>query len=173
MSTVDQPRKARLPLLVAGQRLDQPTFHERYEAMPPETRAELVGGVVYMPSPLRTDHGKPSFDVAGWLFTYKFRTPNVEGAENATVKLDFAGEVQPDCQLFIPSELGGQSRIDANGYLTGAPEFIVKVSRSSRRFDLSVKKADYERAGVQEYLVVELEPDRIHWFIRRGGRFEE
>src|SRR3954468_24776166 len=156
MSTVQEPKVETLPPLVAGQRLDQPTFHERYEAMPPETRAELVGGIVYMPSPLRTDHGKSSFDVAGWLFTYKFRTPNVEGAENATVKLDFAGEVQPDCLLFIPSEFGGRSRIDANGYLAGAPELIVEVSRSSRRFDLGVKKADYERAGVQEYLVVEL-----------------
>ena len=54
MSTVDRPKARTLPPLVAGQQLDQPTFHERYEAMPPETRAELVGGVVYMPSPLRT-----------------------------------------------------------------------------------------------------------------------
>ena len=35
MSTVEraQPTKI-LPPLVAGQHLDQPTFHERYEAMP-------------------------------------------------------------------------------------------------------------------------------------------
>ena len=37
--------------LVEGQRLDQPTFHALYEAMPPGTRAELIDGVVYMPSP--------------------------------------------------------------------------------------------------------------------------
>ena len=35
MSTVDRPGQRVLPPLVAGQRLDQPTFHERYEAMPP------------------------------------------------------------------------------------------------------------------------------------------
>ena len=35
------------------------------------------------------------------------------------------------------------------------------------------KKADYERAGVVEYVVVELDPDRIHWFIRRGQRFAQ
>jgi hypothetical protein len=58
MSTGERVRtKIVLPPLVAGQHLDQPTFHERYEAMPPETRAELVGGVVYMPSPMRLDHG--------------------------------------------------------------------------------------------------------------------
>ncbi len=32
--------------LVEGQRLDQPTFHALYEAMPPSTRAELINGVV-------------------------------------------------------------------------------------------------------------------------------
>ncbi len=46
MSTVERA-KCTLPPLEAGQRLDQPTFHERYQAMPPNTRAELVGGVVY------------------------------------------------------------------------------------------------------------------------------
>ena len=40
--TVDVPRS-----LVEGQRLDQPTFYSLYEAMPPGTRAELIGGVVY------------------------------------------------------------------------------------------------------------------------------
>jgi hypothetical protein len=45
MSTVDRTQpKTLLKPLVAGQRLSQPTFHKRYEAMPPETRAELVGG---------------------------------------------------------------------------------------------------------------------------------
>ncbi len=29
-------------MLVEGQRLDQPTFHALYEAMPPGTRAELI-----------------------------------------------------------------------------------------------------------------------------------
>jgi hypothetical protein len=60
MSTVERTRPAKiLPPLVNGQHLDQPAFHERYEAMPPQTRAELVGGVVHMPSPMRLDHGKP------------------------------------------------------------------------------------------------------------------
>ena len=67
MSTVERPKASTLPPLVAGQRLDQPTFHERYEAMPPETRAELVGGVVYMPSPMRNEHGGTDETVSCWL----------------------------------------------------------------------------------------------------------
>ena len=41
-----------LPLVEAGDHLDQVTFHERYKAMPPAFRAELIGGVVIVPSPL-------------------------------------------------------------------------------------------------------------------------
>ncbi len=173
MSTIDEPRTRTLPPLIAGQRLDQPTFHERYEAMPPETRAELVGGVVYMPSPLRTDHGDVTTDVSYWLGQYKRFTKGVRSPNNATVKLNRTGEVQPDTQLRIPAELGGQSTIDEGGYISGAPELIVEIARSSRDFDLGAKKADYERAGVQEYVVVELDPNQIHWFIRRDDRFED
>ena len=44
-------------ILVEGQRLDQPTFHALYEAMPPGTRAELIDGVVYMPGAIGIEHG--------------------------------------------------------------------------------------------------------------------
>ena len=126
-----------------------------------------------MPSPLSYDHGEEDNDVGGWLFHYKVYTPGVHSPNNATVKLDRKGEPQPDCQLFIPAEHGGQVRIDDEGYITGAPELVVEIARSSRHYDLGQKKADYERAGVLEYVVVELDPDRIHWFIRRGDHFED
>jgi Uma2 family endonuclease len=175
MSTIErtQPKPKTLPPLVDGEHLDQSTFHERYEAMPPDTRAELVGGVVFMPSPMRWDHGKESRIVSGWLDRYERFTPGVEGGDGPTVKLDESGEPQPDHLLLITPELGGQCNVDEGGYLTGAPELIVEVARSSRKFDLNSKKDDYERAGVREYVVVELDPDRIHWFIRRGDHFED
>ena len=140
MSTVERSRVSTLPALIAGQRLDQPTFHERYEAMPPETRAELVGGVVYMPSPMRRNHGTEGRIVAGWLFYYQLKTPGVEGADGATVKLDQQGEPQPDCQLHIAPELGGQIRYDPEGYFAGAPELIIEIARSSRAFDLARRR---------------------------------
>jgi tetratricopeptide (TPR) repeat protein len=36
-----------------------------------------------------------------------------------------------------------------------------------------MQKGDYERAGVLEYVVVELDPNRIHWFILRGDHFAD
>jgi Uma2 family endonuclease len=174
MSIVEHAKpKTLLPPLVAGQRLDQSTFHERYEAMPPETRAELVSGVVYMPSPLSKDHGEDDNDISGWLFYYKVYTPGVSSPNNATVKLDPKGEPQPDCQLRIPRELGGQTHIDDDGYIAGAPELVVEIARSSRNYDLNAKKSDYERAGVTEYVVIAVDSNEVHWFIRRGDHFQD
>jgi Putative restriction endonuclease len=107
------------------------------------------------------------------LFIYKLSTPGVSGANNATVKLDSKGEPQPDCQLRIPKELGGRSYVDDEGYVSGPPELVTEIARSSRYYDLNAKKADDERAGVLEYVVVELDPNRVHWFIRRGDHFED
>jgi len=160
-----------LPPLEAGQRLDQPTFHARYEAMPPSTRAELIGGVVYMPSPMREDHGETGCNISGWLFHYRRFTQGLPSAGGATVMLSNSGEPQPDHILFIPEAFHGVSRINEKGYLTGPPELIVEIARSSRAFDLGSKKQAYKRAGVPEYVVVELDPDRVHWFVLRKGRY--
>src|SRR5438445_7270182 len=65
----------RLPPLEAGDHLDQATFHTRYEAMPPDFRAELIGGVVFVPSPLRLEHGVSHALVMGWLIHYSIATP--------------------------------------------------------------------------------------------------
>jgi Uma2 family endonuclease len=172
MSTIERPDRRVLPPLEAGQRLDQPTFHERYEAMPPSTRAELIGGVVHMPSPLRDDHGETSRSVSGWLFHYQRFTRGIRGGDNVTDQLGAFGEPQPDCVLYIPEDLGGLSRI-VDGYLSGPPELVIEVARSSRAIDLGPKKRDYESAGVPEYVVIEIDPDRVHWFVLREGRYVE
>ena len=42
-----------VPLLEPGDRLTRAEFERRYEAMPELRKAELIEGVVYMPSPVR------------------------------------------------------------------------------------------------------------------------
>ena len=49
-----------IPPLEAGDRLSRAEFERRYEAMPGLKKAELIEGVVYMPSPVRLHrHGRP------------------------------------------------------------------------------------------------------------------
>ena len=171
MSTVDRPRPATatLPPLVAGERLDRATFHERYETMPPGFRAELIGGVVYMPSPAGRRHGETCMAAAYWVRHYQTNTPGVRGADNASTFLDDQGEPQPDVLLRIDPDLGGQTRHEG-AYIAGAPELVIEVSASSRGTDLREKLADYERAGVLEYVVFALDPDEVFWHARRGDR---
>ncbi len=154
--------------LVEGQRLDQPTFHALYEAMPPGTRAELIDGVVYMPSPLSVAHGFADPPVMVWLDYYAENTPGVQFLHNATTILGWRSEPQPDGLLRILPECGGRTW-DEGAYVGGAPELIVEVSKATRYVDLGSKKADYERAGVQEYLVRAIDPDEIHWFGQEHG----
>ena len=170
MSTVDVPRKTTTPPLVAGQRLDRATFHERYEAMPPATRAELIGGIVHMPSPLSRDHADENVPPVVWLDYYAEHTPGVRGGINASIFLGDYGEPQPDCALRILPECGGRTR-HAGEFIAEAPELIVEIAKSSRRIDLGPKKADYESAGCPEYLVVAIDPHLVHWFVLRDGRF--
>ncbi len=139
-------RPKTLPPLEAGQRLDRATFHERYEAMPSDIRAELVGGIVCMPSPLFDDHGGTDENVSLWLGHYRRFTPGLRGSANATTLLGRSGEVQPDHQLRIRPELGGQARVEY-GYVTGPPELIVEVARSSKPFDLGPKVGSTSRPG--------------------------
>jgi Uma2 family endonuclease len=83
--------------------------------------------------------------------------------------LDDLGEPQPDLQLRILPDYGGQSR-DEEEYVGGAPELIVEVARSSRYVDLGPKPADCERVGVREYVVVALKPDEVIWHVLRDGQ---
>src|SRR4051812_44937281 len=121
MSTVDRTKS---PPLEADQRLDRATFHARYEAMPPHVRAELIGGVVYLPSPLKLDHGDFDSLITYWLGHYRRSTPGLQAASNASVFLDDQGEPQPDVLLRIRPEYGSQSRNEGE-YLGGAPELLV------------------------------------------------
>jgi Uma2 family endonuclease len=160
-----------LPPLETGDHLDQPTFHARYEAMPPQTRAELIGGVVYMPSPVYALHAEYHPEVIGWLFFYKTFTPGLRLLDNVSVALAEDGEVQPDACLLIRPERGGQTR-EQDGYFHGAPELVVEVASSSVSYDLHSKKREYERAGVLEYVVLLVREPQVLWFALRDGRFE-
>ncbi len=154
--------------LVEGQRLDQPTFHSLYEAMPPGPRAELIDGVVYMPSPASLAHGRAHVPVIVWLEYYAENTPGVEVLVTATTILGWKSEPQPDALLRILPECGGRTR-DEQGYLHGASELVGEVSKATRYVDLGPKRDDYQRAGVLEYVVRAVEPDEIYWFGQEQG----
>src|SRR3954462_12173729 len=93
---------ATIPLLENGDHLTRDEFERRYDAMPGLKKAELINGVVFMPSPVRADrHASPHFRLNTWLGTYESHTPGTLGVDNATMRLDTANEPQPDVALLI------------------------------------------------------------------------
>src|SRR3954447_12146650 len=90
------------PPLRNGDHLDRVEFERRYHTMPEVKKAELIEGVVYMPSPVSfVNHGEPHAHLLGWLTNYRFQTLGVRVGDNATVRLDMDNEPQPDAVLLI------------------------------------------------------------------------
>ncbi len=158
-----------IPPLENGDKLTRSEFERRYHAMPNLKKAELIEGVVYVASPLRIkSHGEPHAYIMAWLGVYKAATPCVGLADNATVLIDADNEPQPDALLRIE---GGQSRINQDDYLEGAPELIVEIAASSASYDLHEKLKVYRRNQVQEYLVWRVYDRQFDWFKLKEGQY--
>src|SRR5262245_18621909 len=107
-----------VPPLEQGDHLTREEFERRYDAMPHLKKAELLEGIVYMPSPVRLDHhGSLHCCLIGWLWHYWAHTPGVQAADNTTIRLDIDNEPQPDGLLLILPTHGGQAQIDADDYV--------------------------------------------------------
>ncbi|MGL5062046.1 MAG: Uma2 family endonuclease [Microcoleus sp.] len=167
---LQQPaRSIPIPPLESGDRLTRAEFERRYAATPENFKAELIEGVVYVASPVRVFHGNPHFNLITWLGVYCTATPGVSGADNTTVRLDLDNEPQPDVMLRI--QIGGNSTISDDGYIEGAPELVAEIASSSATIDLGAKKNAYRRNGVQEYLVWQTFENRFSWFRLEAEEF--
>lgn len=163
---------APIPPLEPGDRLTQAEFERRYDAMPQGTRAELIEGVVHMPSPVRFQrHGRPHAHLIWWLVHYEMGTPGVATGDHSTTRLDLDNEPQPDAVLLIDPARGGQARLSADDYVEAAPELVVEVAASSVSVDLHTKLHVYRRNGVREYLVWRVLERAIDWFVLHAGQY--
>src|SRR5260370_37313477 len=98
-----ETRSQAIPLLDNGDRMRQPEFHRRYQACPEDVKFELIGGTVYMASPLRREHARRHVQLSSLLERYESKTPGVELLDNATTNLGEESEPQPDLALRILS----------------------------------------------------------------------
>lgn len=161
------------PPLEAGDRLTRAEFERRYDGMPGLKKAELIGGVVYMGSPVGSRrHGIPHADLMTWLGIYRSATPSVLVLDNASLRIDEDNMPQPDAIVLIEASSGGRARISEDDYVEGVPELVAEVASSSVSIDLHDKLNVYRRAGVPEYLVWRVRDRAIDWFVLREGRYE-
>jgi len=171
MTASPMTHRGAIPELCAGDRLTRDEFERRYAAMPHCKKAELVEGVVYMPSPVSQQrHGGPHLLLTTWLGTYLAHTPGLDAGDNATVRLDLENELQPDVHLHLLR--GGAATLGPEGYVEGPPDLVAEVAASSASYDLHDKLRAYQRNGVPEYLVWRVDDRAVDWFALAGGRYQ-
>jgi hypothetical protein len=159
-----------VPPLGAGDKLTRAEFLRRWEAHPEIKNAELIGGIVYMASPVSIEHGDMDSDVGGWLYTYKVATPGTASGHNTTTFL-LEDTPQPDLNLRILPEYGGRSFV-RNKYLEGIPELLAEICRSSTAYDMHIKLDLYQAAQVPEYLAILLFEREVRWHILVDGKYK-
>jgi len=162
-----------VPPLANGDNLTVDEFERRYHAMRDVKKAELIKGVVYMPSPVSRNHAGPHAEQMTWLGVYKAMTVGIEVGDNGTLKLPLGvNQPQPDGYLRILPAYGGQSHDTFDGYVGGSPEFIAETALTSASFDLHDKLDTYQQNGVREYVVWRVWDSAIDWFVLRGALFD-
>ena len=165
---VESQEQPALPL-ENGDHLTRAEFERRYANATHIRKAELIEGVVHVPSPVSLAHGQCHANVMTWLGSYRAATPGLRLLDNTTVVLDAENEVQPDAALCIAN--GGQTR-PMGAYVFGAPELVVEIAVSSASYDLHEKLRVYRRSGVQEYLVLPTLEQQTIWYRLNEGRYD-
>jgi hypothetical protein len=163
----------RIPSLETGDHLTRHEFERRYEAMPEVKKAELIEGVVYMPSPVRAEqHGNPHADLIGWMALYRASTPGVRVSADASIRLDLDNEPQPDALIYVEPAFGGLARLDDDGYLVGGPELVAEVAASTVSLARNTKLRVYRRNNIREYIIWRVQDQALDWFVLRQGEYE-
>ncbi len=154
--------------LVEGERLDQPTFHARYEAMPHGTQAELIGGVVVLPSPAWSRLRPGPTRCRGLAELLWGEHPRRRGPRSRDDNPRFEERTAARCP---PSDPPGVWRPnpDRAWIRPRRSELVVEIAQATRYVDLGPKLADYEQASVLEYVVRALDPDEVLWFRQENG----
>ncbi len=163
-----------IPPLTNGDHLNRVEFERRFDATPNLKKAELIEGKVYVAPPVsHRGHGSPHVDLIGLFFIYRAATLGIMAGDNSSIRLDPNNMPQPDVFLFIDPALGGQAKIDPQGYMTGAPELIAEIAATSASYDLYEKFDVYRRHGVKEYIVWRTLDGALDYFILRQGDYQQ
>jgi Uma2 family endonuclease len=163
-SAARKTRPKDFPELHSGDHMTREEFHRIYERMPENFKAELIGGIVYVASPMRRPHGTNHLFLSAVVTAYSANTIGVEAGDNTTILLGREDEPQPDLYLRILEEYGGNSKVTKDEYIEGSPEWIAEVAHSSKAIDLNLKKFDYRRNHIQEYVVMSLKERKLRLF---------
>jgi Uma2 family endonuclease len=151
MDTVEAGLLAENPW-VTRRKITVHEYHEMGKAgiLHEDDRVELIEGELVAMAPIGTEH----HGATDWLTQALVRAIGDRGIVRVqgSIRLDDRSEPQPDFCILRP-------RADYYRKTVAMPPdvfFLVEIAHSSLRFDRSIKRPLYARAGVPEYWIVNL-----------------
>ena len=156
------------PYLIIKEDID---FDQFLELANETDKCELIGGVFIMHSPASTQHEFVFQFLLGLLGNYvSFYNLGTVLGSRTVVKVDDKNGYEPDI-LFVSNH--NKAEITKT-YIDGSPDFIVEIlSATTKRYDLGSKRDYYEKIGVKEYWVVDIDNKEIIKHTLTQNRFEE
>lgn len=143
--------------------LEMPEDGKRYEA---------IGGELYVSPPPKLPHQWVSARLFAELYDLLVR-PGYGQVFHAPIGVEFPTEegVQPDI-LFVSKE---RLRILREDGIEGPPDLVIEIlSPGTARRDRTVKRYLYERQGVPEYWIVDLDAKQVEvWHFAAGAKEAE
>jgi Uma2 family endonuclease len=136
---------------------------------PTQERLELVDGVVVMsprPTPLhQTILRLVLKQIDAWIDEH----PGAACFPEVDWELRPHNVYQPDIVCYAPGRLQGIPT-----HLAETPDLIIEIlSPSTKSFDLTTKKDDYEQHGIAEYWAIDPRDARVRCYRREGAKLIE
>ena len=144
---------------------------EEFLALPEdERRIELIDGEIVVTPSAAPRHALVVARISFALTTELDPQGGVVFGSNLDTQIDGSTVVQPDVQVFLPQHVVriGQRHVE------GPPDLAVEVSSpSTKGFDRLRKRVLYERFGVAEYWIVDLDHDVIEVYRLGPGGYRD
>ncbi|MCC6421796.1 MAG: Uma2 family endonuclease [Gemmataceae bacterium] len=156
--------------MVSATTSQRTTFEEFCELVKEGQKGDLIDGVIYMASPENTDANSLFMWLGGLM--YDFAEVKKLGAvfgSRVAFRLDDANGPEPD----IAFVRGDRVHLIKRGRVEDPPDLAVEiVSPDSVERDYEQKFAQYQKAGVHEYWIVdELEQKMSLYRLDRKGKY--
>ena len=143
-----------------------------YERVPDDIHCELIDGVFYMMASADPEHQGIQVELAGQLRN-QLLGKKCRPFTGLDVRL-FYKQDKSDATIVRPDILVicDESKYRGKRNCEGPPDFIIEImSDSSQKRDFEEKKAEYGKAGVNEYWIVT--QGIIHKFLLAGNAYTE
>lgn len=147
------------------------TVEEFYSLVPDDQKADLLDGVIYLASP----DSRRANNLTGFLFSLLAMYNDAKAIGGAVFITRFAFRLskycapEPDVAYVRPERV----HLVHEGGMREGPDIAVEVvSRESRQRDYRRKKQVYQKAGVEEYWIIDPLEDRTEFHRLEQGRYK-